>query len=99
MEQSTWIMLKGVPSTLMARSQLDDDALAHGECQLAQRVADSQHGVAHVDVGALAQRHGLQAGGVDLQHRHIVVAVAADDGGIVGVAVVQRHLHSSLARR
>ena len=23
MEQSTWIMLKGVPSTLMARSQLD----------------------------------------------------------------------------
>ena len=68
-------------------------AAAHGERQLAQGIADGQHGVTHVHIGAVAQCHGGQPGGVDLQHRHVVVAVAADDGGIVGVAVIQRYLH------
>ena len=41
-----------------------------------------------VHVLAIAQRDGGQAGGVDLDDGHIVIAVAADDGGVVGVAII-----------
>ena len=65
------------------------DALTHGEGQLTQRVADGHHGVAHVDIGGAAQRYSRQILGIDFQHSHIVVAVAAHQRGRIGVAVIE----------
>ena len=66
-----------------------DDAGTHGEGQLTQRVADGHHGVAHVDIGGVAQSHSRQILGVDLQHSYIVIAVAAHQRGGIGVAVIE----------
>ncbi len=54
-----------------------------------QRVTDGQHGVAHVDIGGVAQSHSRQILGVDLQHSYIVIAVAAHQRGGIGVAVIE----------
>ena len=60
-----------------------DGAGGQGEGQLAQRVADGNHTVAHVQVIGIADDHRGQALRIDLQHRHIVALIKANDPGIV----------------
>ena len=72
-----------------------DNALAHGEGELAQGVADGGHVLAHPQVGALADDHGgqLPVPGVDFDNGDVVVLVAAHDLGGVGLAVAEADLH------
>ena len=49
--------------------------------------------VAHIEAVAVAHGDGLEAGGVDLQHRDIIVLIGAHHGGVISLAGVQRHLH------
>ena len=68
-------------------------AVSEGVGQLAQGVADGVHRLAHHQLVAVAQGDGLQAGGVDLQHRHVIVLLAAhQSGGVLG-AVGEGHLN------
>lgn len=69
-----------------------DHATGHGVAQLAERVAHGVHRVAHKEAVAAAELGGVEAGGVDLQHRDVVVAVKALDLGGVGAAVVEHDL-------
>ena len=48
--------------------------------------------VAHLQLAAVPQRHGLEAGALDFDDGNVVILVAADDGGVVLLAVVERHL-------
>ena len=65
-----------------------DKTGGEGEGQLAQRVADGHHAVAHVQVVGVAQNHRGQPLGVHLQDGHVVAFVVADEGRVIGVAVV-----------
>ena len=65
-----------------------DKTGGEGEGQLAQRVADGHHAVAHVQIVGIAQNHRGQPLSVYLQDGHVVAFVVADEGGVIGVAVV-----------
>ena len=69
--------------------QSGDEAVGEGVCQLAQGVADGHHGLAHLQLVGVAQGHGLEPGGLDLQHGHIVVLLAPHQGSGVAAAVVK----------
>ena len=70
-----------------------DDAVGEGVGQLAQGVADGIDALAHHQLAGIAQGDGGQAGGIDLQHGHVVVLLAAHQLGGVLVAVGEGHLH------
>ena len=65
-----------------------DNTGGFGEGQLTQGVADGHHAVAHVQLVGVANDHGGQAGGIDLQHGYIVALVIADELGVILGAVV-----------
>ena len=63
------------------------------EGQGAQSVADGGYLLAHHQGVGVAQHHRLQAAdAVHLQHGHVVGLLAADEGGVVLLAVIQGHL-------
>ena len=64
-----------------------DDAVGEGVGQLAQGVADGVDRLAHHQLGAVPQGDGGEAAGLDLQYGHVVVLLAADELGVVLVAV------------
>ncbi|CAN4032706.1 NADAR domain-containing protein, partial [Dysosmobacter welbionis] len=70
-----------------------DHAAAHGERQVPQGVANGQNPVAHIQLLTVAQGDGLQAGGLDLDDRDVVVLIPAHILGVVFIAVVQGDLH------
>ena len=69
-----------------------DHAAGHGVVQLAQGVAHGVDRVAHKEAVAGAELRGIQALGLYLQDRDVVVAVKALDLGGVAVAVVEHDL-------
>src|SRR5699024_8255428 len=69
-----------------------DDAVGDGVGQRAQRVAHGHDGLADGQRVAVADDGRRQAGGLDLDDRHVGGGVLPDDGGVVGVAVVQLDL-------
>ena len=83
---------------LTARQSRDD---AHGDGLAdAEGIADRQHQVAHLNLVAVAERHGgkLFALGVDLQHRQIGSGVGHQHLGLEFALVVQRHHDIGAAR-
>ena len=69
-----------------------DDALRHREGQLAERVADRGDRLADLHAAGLSDHDRLEIRALDLDDGDVVILVAADDGGIIGRAVVGRDL-------
>ena len=70
------------------------DAGRDGEGErLAQRVADGEDELAHARVVAVAERHGREVGGGDLEHRDVGVGIGAHHLGPELPAVEQAHRH------
>ena len=57
-----------------------------------KRVANGQHGVAHLQVARIAQGNGWRRADVDFEHGQIGVGVCADDGGRHAPTVCQLNL-------
>ena len=61
----------------------------HGECELTEGIADGVDLFADLNAFTVAHFNGGEAGGIDLQNRNIVFFLNADDGGVIGLAVVE----------
>ena len=70
------------------------NACRHRKSQLAQGVADGNDLFADFDLIGVADGHSLQACRVDLQKRHVVHFVGADDLGVILVAVIKLDGHA-----
>ena len=57
-------------------------------------IADSVNSLADGRPAGLRERGRIQVGRVDLQHREIVAAVDADDGGLEIAFVGERHFNA-----
>jgi len=75
----------------MRAAEGGDDAHGHRLAD-AERVADGEHDVADAQAVHLAEGDGGELVGLDLQDREVGFGVAADDVGLVGLAVVERNL-------
>lgn len=83
-------VLEGVDAKVRTAEGGDD---AHGHRLAdAERVADGEHDIADAQAVHLAEGDGRQFLGLDLQDGEIGFRVAADDLGLVGLAVVERYL-------
>lgn len=66
--------------------QAGNDAVGGGVAEGAQGVAHRNGQFAHLHAVGIAQHRGGQAGGINLQHRDVALAVCADElGGVFGV--------------
>ena len=61
----------------------------HGECELTEGIADGVDLFADLNAFTVTDDDGREAGGIDLQNGNIVFFLNADDGGIIGLAVVE----------
>ena len=73
--------------------QRADAAGGHGKRQFTQWVADGDDLLAHGQLVGVADRYCLQAAGLDLQQRHIVHGVRADDLRLVFLSVIELDGH------
>src|SRR5271157_2595115 len=69
-----------------------DDAAREGSGE-AERIADGIDFLADLQIGRVAEDHRLQVGGFDLDYGQVMRLVGADDGGLIFLAVVQRHFN------
>ena len=78
-----------------------NDARGHGAVHLAHRVADGHGQFANLDLIAVAEGGGVQAGRVDLEHRDVVALGRADERGFIGLflaAVARIDIDGDLVR-
>ena len=71
--------------------QRADDTIGDGAGKGTQRVADGQHGVAHLQGVTVAQNSRGQVFGVHLQHRDVIILIGTHQGGGIGAAVIGSH--------
>ena len=69
-----------------------DIAPGEGKGQLAQGVADGVHVLAHVELIGIAQGDRLEVAHVDFQHSDVVLLFTAHQGGVIALAVGEKHL-------
>ena len=69
-----------------------DIAPGEGKGQLAQGVADGVHVLAHVELIGIAQGDRLEDAHVDFQHSDGVLLFTAHQGGVLALAVGEKHL-------
>ena len=69
-----------------------DDAARHGSVEDAEGIADGEHLLADLQVGAVAHGDRLQVGRLDLNDREVVRLVGSDDGGRIVLFVGQDDL-------
>ena len=69
-----------------------DIAPGEGKGQLAQGVADGVHVLAHVELVGIAQGDRLEVAHVDFQHGDVVLLFTAHQGGVIALAVGEKHL-------
>ena len=65
-----------------------DDAAGQGSGE-AEGIAYGVDFLAHLQIGGVAEDHGLKIGSFDLHDSEIVRLVGADDGGLVLLAIVE----------
>ena len=65
-----------------------DDAAGEGSGE-PEGIADGVDLLADLQIGGIAEGHGLQTGGLDLKDSQVMCLVGADDGGFVFLAVVK----------
>ena len=85
----SWGVCSCSEDTETGRFSADDDAGRHGRVKSVRR-ADRDHGLPHLQRARLAERSGGQVvHPVDLDDRDVGHRVGADDGGLLGGAVVE----------
>ena len=72
------------------RTERADDAARHRPRE-SKGITDRKNFLAHLQVLGFAQHGGNDFGGLDLDHRQIVRAVASNHRRLVGLLVMQRH--------
>ena len=73
------------------------NARRHGKGQLAERIADGNDFFADLNLIGVTDGHSLQACRVDLQKRHVVHFVGADDFRVILFAVIELDSHACRA--